>query len=118
MSIVKFVVDHYSDIAILIAAAMSLIIMIKKGETRILKQILFSLVTEAEQLYGDGTGSLKYAAVADWIYQRIPSTIKVLFTAKDIEKMIEDVLDEAKEKWAKNSNLKTYIQSPSTTPKV
>lgn len=112
MTILKFIVEHISDIALVVASVVSLIVLVKKGETRILKQILFSLVTEAEQLYGDGTGSLKYAAVADWIYQRIPSTIKVLFTAKDIEKMIEDVLSEAKEKWQKNNNLQNYIQNP------
>ena len=81
-------------------------------ETKILKKILFNLVTQAEKQFGSGTGSLKYAAVADWIYQRIPAVLKLLFTAKDIEKMIESVLAEAKQAWGANENLKGYIETP------
>ena len=76
-------------------------------------QILFNLVTQAEKQFGSGTGSLKYAAVADWIYQRIPAVLKLLFTSNDIEKMIEDVLEEAKKAWGANENLKGYIDTPS-----
>ena len=32
---------------------------------------------------------MKFAAVADWIYQRIPAVLKLLFTEKDIATMIE-----------------------------
>ena len=62
---------------------------------------------------GSGTGSLKYAAVADWIYQRIPAVLKLLFTSSDIEKMIEAALEEAKKAWGANENLKGYIDTPS-----
>lgn len=86
---------------------------IKRGETKILKQILFNLVTQAEKQFGSGTGSLKYAAVADWIYQRIPAVLKLLFTSSDIEKMIEAALEEAKKAWGANENLKGYIDTPS-----
>lgn len=68
---------------------------------------------QAEKQFGSGTGSLKYAAVADWIYQRIPAVLKLLFTSSDIEKMIEDVLEEAKKAWGANENLKGYIEAPS-----
>lgn len=76
-------------------------------------QILFNLVTQAEKQFGSGTGSLKYAAVADWIYQRIPAVLKLLFTSSDIEKMIEAALEEAKKAWGANENLKGYIDTPS-----
>ncbi len=55
---------------------------------------------------------MKFAAVSDWIYQRIPAVLKLLFTAKDIEKMIESVLEEAKQAWGANKNLKDYIETP------
>lgn len=87
-------------------------VLIKRGETKILKQILFNLVTQAEKQFGSGTGSLKYAAVADWIYQRIPAILKLLFTSKDIETMIESVLEEAKKAWGTNENLQGYIETP------
>lgn len=54
-----------------------------------------------------------YAAVADWIYQRIPAVLKLLFTSSDIEKMIEAALEEAKKAWGANENLKGYIDTPS-----
>lgn len=38
--------------------------------------------------------------------------MKLLFTAKDIEKMIESVLEEAKQAWGANENLKNYIETP------
>ena len=52
-------------------------------------------------------------AVADWIYQRIPAVLKLLFTSSDIEKMIEAALEEAKKAWGANENLKGYIDTPS-----
>lgn len=85
--------------------------LIKRGETQILNKVLFNLVTQAEKQFGGGTGELKFAAVADWIYQRIPTILKFLFTAKDIQKMIEDVLEVAKKKWSTNDNIKLYIET-------
>ena len=59
----------------------------------------FGLVTKAEKEFGGGTGKLKLAAVSDWIYQRIPAVLKLLFSEKDIEKLIESALEEAKKAW-------------------
>lgn len=58
---------------------------------------------------GKGTGKLKLAAVSDWIYQRIPAVLKLLFSEKDIEKLIESALEEAKKAWGTNGNLAAYI---------
>ena len=52
---------------------------------------------------------LKLAAVSDWIYQRIPAVLKLLFSEKDIEKLIESALEEAKKAWGTNGNLAAYI---------
>ena len=105
--ILDFIVQYWDSILIVIAFIILILVLIKRGETVILKQILFNLVTKAEQMYGDGTGKLKYAAVADWLYQRIPVVLKFLFTAKDIEHMIESVLEAAKIAWNTNDKLLT-----------
>lgn len=105
MAIVDFFVNYWDSILIVIGFIILVLVLIKRGEMVILKQILFNLVTKAEQMYGDGTGKLKYAAVADWLYQRIPVVLKFLFTAKDIENMIESVLDAAKVAWGSNEKL-------------
>lgn len=113
MNVLAFLAANWDSVLIVVAFLALVVALIKRGETKILKQILFNLVTQAEKQFGSGTGSLKYAAVADWIYQRIPAVLKLLFTSSDIEKMIEAALEEAKKAWGANENLKGYIETPS-----
>lgn len=113
MNILTFLAKNWDSVLVVVAFLALVVALIKRGETKILKQILFNLVTQAEKQFGSGTGSLKYAAVADWIYQRIPAVLKLLFTSSDIEKMIEAALEEAKKAWGANENLKGYIDTTS-----
>lgn len=113
MNVLTFLAKNWDSVLVVVAFLAVVVVLIKRGETKILKQILFNLVTQAEKQFGSGTGSLKYAAVADWIYQRIPAVLKLLFTSSDIEKMIEAALEEAKKAWGANENLKGYIDTQS-----
>lgn len=113
MNVLTFLAKNWDSVLVIVAFLALVVVLIKRGETKILKQILFNLVTQAEKQFGSGTGSLKYTAVADWIYQRIPAVLKLLFTSSDIEKMIEAALEEAKKAWGANENLKGYIDTPS-----
>ena len=113
MNVLTFLAKNWDSVLVVVAFLALVVVLIKRGETKILKQILFNLVTQAEKQFGSGTGSLKYAAVADWIYQRIQAVLKLLFTSSDIEKMIEAALEEAKKAWGANENLKGYIDTPS-----
>lgn len=113
MNVLTFLAKNWDSVLVVVAFLALVVVLIKRGETKILKQILFNLVTQAEKQFGSGTGSLKYAAVADWIYHRIPAVLKLLFTSSDIEKMIEAALEEAKKAWGANENLKGYIETPS-----
>lgn len=113
MNVLTFLAKNWDSVLVIVAFLAVVVVLIKRGETKILKQILFNLVTQAEKQFGSGTGSLKYAAVADWIYQRIPAVLKLLFTSSDIEKMIEAALEEAKKAWGANESLKGYIDTPS-----
>lgn len=113
MNVLTFLAKNWDSVLVVVAFLALVVVLIKRGETKILKQILFNLVTQAEKQFGSGTGSLKYAAVADWIYQRIPAVLKLLFTSSDIEKMSEAALEEAKKAWGANENLKGYIDTPS-----
>ena len=112
MNILEFLLANWDSVLVVLAFLVLIVVLIRRGETKVLKNILFSLVTQAEKQFGGGRGSLKFAAVSDWIYQRIPAVLKLLFTAKDIEKMIESVLEEAKQAWGANENLKDYIETP------
>ena len=113
MNVLTVLAKNWDSVLVIVAFLAVVVVLIKRGETKILKQILFNLVTQAEKQFGSGTGSLKHAAVADWIYQRIPAVLKLLFTSSDIEKMIEAALEEAKKAWGANENLKGYIDTPS-----
>ena len=113
MNVLTFLAKNWDSVLVVVAFLALVVVLIKRGETKILKQILFNLVTQAEKQFGSGTGSLKYAAVADWIYQRIPAVLKLLFTSSDIEKMIEAALEEAKKARGAKENLKGYIDTPS-----
>ena len=113
MNVLTFLAKNWDSVLVVVAFLAVVVVLIKRGETKILKQILFNLVTQAEKQFGSGTGSLKYAAVADWIYQRIPAVLKLLFTSSDIEKMIAAALEDAKKAWGANENLKGYIDTPS-----
>lgn len=113
-NVIDFFVNNWDMILFIIAIIVVMIVSIKKGENTILKQIVFSLVTKAEQEFGAGLGVLKYAVVADMLYQRIPNLLKLLYSSKDIEKLIESTLAEAKAKWEKSKNLQEYIEKPNT----
>lgn len=112
MNILAFLAANWDSVLVVLAFLAVIVVLIKRGETKILEKILFNLVTQAEKQFGGGTGSLKFAAVADWIYQRIPAVLKLLFTEKDIANMIEAALEEAKKAWGANDNLKSYIEAP------
>lgn len=104
--------QHWVSILVVIALIVIVIVLLKRGEIKILEKILFALVCQAEKQFGTGTGELKYATVADWIYQRIPGILKIFFTSKDISKMIESALEKAKEAWGENDDIKDYIETP------
>lgn len=111
MSIIQFLAANWDSVLVVLAFLVLVVVLIKRGQTKILKQILFNLVTQAEKQFGGGTGDMKFAAVADWIYQRIPAVLKLLFTEKDIANMIEAALEEAKKAWGTNENLKVYVET-------
>ncbi|MCQ4936729.1 hypothetical protein [Anaerotignum propionicum] len=112
MKLINLLIANWDSVVVVVAFIAFLVVLIKRGQTKILKQVLFNLVTQAEKQFGSGTGELKYAAVSDWIYHRIPAILRLLFTEKDIANMIEAVLQEARKAWGKNDNIKSYINPP------
>ena len=110
MNIIQFLLANWDSVLVVLAFLALIVVLVKRGETKVLNKVLFSLVTQAEKQFGGGTGKLKLAAVSDWIYQRIPAVLKLLFSEKDIEKLIEDALEEAKKAWGTNGNLAAYIE--------
>lgn len=110
MNIIQFLFANWDSVLVILAFLALIVVLVKRGETKVLNKVLFSLVTQAEKQFGGGTGKLKLAAVSDWIYQRIPAVLKLLFSEKNIENMIEIALEEAKKAWGNNENIAAYIE--------
>lgn len=106
---IDFIVSNWDSVLVIILFTVGILFMIKKGATRQVNEILFYLATEAEREFGNGTGALKYAAVTTWLYERLPSVIKILFTDKQIDQMIENAVDDMKDYLDTNSKAKLLI---------
>jgi ABC-type transport system involved in cytochrome c biogenesis permease component len=68
-----------------------LLVLIYMGQIEVVKKILLSLVIEAEQIYGSGTGKMKYNYVLGKAYSMIPGIVKLFVT----EKMLSEILEAA-----------------------
>ena len=112
MKIIAFLLANWDSVLVVLVFFGLIVALVKRGETAVLKKILFGLVTQAEKEFGGGTGKLKLATVSDWIYQRIPAVLKLLFSQKDIESLIESALEEAKKAWGNNEKIAAYIEPP------
>lgn len=116
MKILAFLLANWDSVLVVLAFLGLIVVLIKRGETAVLKKILFGLVTKAEREFGGGTGKLKLATVSDWIYQRIPAVLKLLFSEKDLERLIESTLEEAKKAWGNNEKIAAYIEPNAVEP--
>ncbi len=66
-----------------------LLVLIYMGQINVVKKILLSLVIEAEQIYGSGTGKLKYNYVLGKTYSMLPSVIKLFVSLETLDEMLE-----------------------------
>jgi membrane-associated HD superfamily phosphohydrolase len=66
-----------------------LLVLLYNGQIEIVKKILLSLVIEAEQIYGSGTGLLKYNYVLGKTYSMLPSVVKLFVTEVALDEMLE-----------------------------
>ncbi len=112
MNVLNFIVQNWDFILLIVAAVAAIVFAIFKGNKSVVMKMLYSLVTEAEQIYGAGTGSLKLAAVIDAIYPKLPAVIKAFVSDKTIVKWVEEALAAAKDAWQKNDAIADYIKKP------
>jgi len=71
-----------------------LLVLLYFGQIEIVKKILLSLVIEAEQIYGSGTGKLKYNYVLGKTYSMLPSIVKLFISEKVLGQMLEGAVDQ------------------------
>lgn len=81
----------------------------KKKQVEILRDLMPAFILEAEKIYGEGTGEMKYSLVFDWVYQSIPNFTKLIFTQQDLEYLIEVCLIYTRIRWENDSSLQKYL---------
>ena len=111
MTVLHFLLKYWDSVVLVAVVIGFILYLIKTGQTKILKKIAVRLVTEAEGELGNGTGIFKQAAVIEWLYDKIPAVLKIFFTQKDLEKLVDTVVEEVKKKWECNENIQEYIES-------
>lgn len=111
MTVLHFLLKYWDSVVLVTVVIGIILYLIKTGQTKILKKIAVRLVTEAEGELGNGTGIFKQAAVIEWLYDKIPAVLKIFFTQKDLEKLVDTVVEEVKKKWECNENIQEYIES-------
>ena len=102
--------SNWTSILMILLFVCVLIFLALRGKKDIVAKILYSLVTEAEKIYGGGTGSVKLAYVIEKAYSCLPTIFKVFITYERLKKMIEDALTIAKVKWAEEAGISDYLK--------
>lgn len=94
---IDFIAQHWESILVALAFVAVIAFLLVRGKKDIVYKILYSLVNEAEKLYGAGTGKIKFAYVMEKAYALLPAVIKVVITYKTFEKWIEKAVAKMKE---------------------
>ncbi len=102
MRIIEFLIENWSDVTLVNSVLFIIIYSSFTNKTEYLKADLFSLVTEAEKIYGGKTGQIKLMYVVRKIHSKMPVILKMFLSEKQLEKIIENVLRKAKKSWSEN----------------
>lgn len=111
MNVLLFIMKYGDVIVASLAAILGLAVAYKKRNLAGVKQMLFYVITAAEQEYGKGFGLVKKSEVAEFVWQHIPAPLQIIVSTKDVENLIEKALEDARGKWAQNASLEAYINN-------
>lgn len=107
----EFFITNWASLLAIIIFAMLLVFLVVRGKKDIVSKMLYALVTEAEKIYGSGTGSVKLAYVVEKAYTHLPAIVKLFITYERLQLMIEEALTFAKIKWAEESGIADYLNN-------
>ncbi len=100
MKIIEFIIYNWSDILLVFSVFFLMIYSSFTNNLGYLRADLFSLVTEAEKIYGGKTGEIKLMYVVKKIHSKMPAVLKAFLSEKQLEKIIEKVLMKVKKIWS------------------
>lgn len=104
----NFIKLNYSSILVVLAIIVGLLFIYKKEKKEFVKQVVLSLVVQAEKALGSGTGELKYAMVVEELYKVLPLILTLLITKKELDNIIESSVQYLKEYLKKDKDLLGY----------
>ncbi|HHV97031.1 MAG TPA: hypothetical protein GXX37_11265 [Clostridiaceae bacterium] len=107
----EIIIENWENILFILIFVIIIGVLFYTGNIKKIKQILFYLVIKAEKELGSGTGELKYAAVTTWLYERLPTIGKILFSTKQIDALIEEAVAKMKQYLSENENARRLINS-------
>jgi hypothetical protein len=108
----NFIIANWDSVLLVALVVAGLIVMARAGYVKQVRHILFYLVSEAEAQFGGGTGTLKYAAVATWLFERLPAIAKMILTPKTIDELIEEAVEQMKIYLRANEKARLLIEPP------
>ncbi len=114
----EFIKLNYASIVVVLLFAIGLLFLYKKGKKEFVRQVVLSLVVQAEKALGSGTGELKYAMVVEGLYKVLPSVLTMLISMKELDNLIEDGLQYMKNYLSTNKDLLSYDDEYIKTYKV
>lgn len=104
----EFIKLNLSSIMVVLVFIVGLLFLYKRGKNEFVRQVILSLVVQAEKALGSGTGELKYAMVVENVYKVLPKILTLLISKKELDKLIEDGVQFLKEYLEKGRDLLSY----------
>ena len=95
MIFMEFIKSHAAELLLAAAAVVCAIVLVSKGYKERAKSILLSLVAAAEREWGSGTGPIKFSAVTEALYEKLPF-IKIFVSESTLSYLIEEAVQTLK----------------------
>lgn len=104
----NFIKLNLGSILVVLLFIIGLLFLYRKNKKEFVRQIVLSLVVQAEKALGSGTGELKYAMVVENVYKVLPYILTLLISKKELDNMIESSVQYLKEYLKKDKDLLGY----------
>jgi hypothetical protein len=102
---------YWGDVLLIVAFLALCAYLLKRGKVETVKRMVYYFVVQAEKQLGSKTGPLKYAMVVAAVYDKLPRLLRFLYTQKDIDRFIDDAVQQLKEYLEKTgANLLAYSE--------
>ena len=93
-------------LGIVIVAIIAIVsVLLAKGKKQMVYKMLYTLIVEAEELFGGGTGPIKFDHVISHIYAKLPAYLRFFISYNMLANWLEEVLLLVKEDLKKKSEI-------------